>query len=283
MFEIATAIIPETVPVHFRKTGIIQNIARGAECIGNGNRQVPSPKTAIQFGHVIAAVVPVYGQSQIELPQVVQAVGAHRPFLRACQHRQKQRTQNSDDRNDHQQFDQGKTPQNASVPCDFALFVFLQIHRTRSRLIHLSGKVAGRELQCQPRTQNNSAKRILEMEYQKSAIHGLSQRPDIVFHIPRELSGDSVHHNNYAVWALKRDATSGEAVEDFDKLDEMCDVLKYPLAIFVNIASSKTRLDLYRGKFSERIHAFAFLDPKGSKIQYSYFDNGKIVNFAIGH
>ena len=45
---------------------------------------------------------------------------------------------------------------------------------------------------------------ILEMEYQKSARHGMSQRPDIVLHIPAEDAGSDVRENNLAVWALKR-------------------------------------------------------------------------------
>jgi hypothetical protein len=128
-----------------------------------------------------------------------------------------------------------------------------------------------------------TSKRILEMEYQKSARHGLSQRPDIVFHIPTEISGGSVRDNNYAVWALKHNVSRSDALDDFSKLDGMCDILKYPLAIFLNVASSKTRLDLYHGQFTERIHAFAVSDPNGSEIHYSFFENGKIVDVAIGH
>jgi hypothetical protein len=126
-----------------------------------------------------------------------------------------------------------------------------------------------------------SEKCILEMEYQKSAKHGISQRPDIVFHIPTEISRASVRKNNFAVWALKLNASTTDARDDFDKLDEMCGELRYSLAIFVNIASSTTHLKLYRGKYHERIHAFSFLDREGSQIQHSYFENGGIENVWI--
>lgn len=62
---------------------------------------------------------------------------------------------------------------------------------------------------------------IVEMEYQKSARHGLSQRPDIIFHIPVEHSGGDIVENNYAVWSLKARANEEAAQEDFEKLDEM--------------------------------------------------------------
>src|SRR5690349_21340233 len=49
---------------------------------------------------------------------------------------------------------------------------------------------------------------ILEMEYQKSTRHATKQRPDIILHIPREISGSkSTRTNNFAVWALKRRAS----------------------------------------------------------------------------
>lgn len=58
--------------------------------------------------------------------------------------------------------------------------------------------------------------RILEMEYQKSGRHGLTQRPDIVLHVPAE-PGTSVQDNNFAVWALKFRASEGDARDDFRK------------------------------------------------------------------
>jgi hypothetical protein len=118
--------------------------------------------------------------------------------------------------------------------------------------------------------------RILEMEYQKSERHGVSQRPDIVFHIPVEVSYDSVRENNFAVWALKREPTETTAGEDFEKLDEMCCNLGYRLAIFVNVASTRTHLGSYSGDFHDRIHAFATPDGTGSIIRHEYFDGSNL-------
>jgi hypothetical protein len=115
------------------------------------------------------------------------------------------------------------------------------------------------------------------MEYQKSTRHDTSQRPDIVYHIPKEVSGASVWENNFAVWALKHSASAAGAEEDFGKLDEMCVRLRYPLIVFLNVCSSKTRLDSYQGNYHQRIHAFAIPGPKGSTLRYSYFKKGKIV------
>lgn len=53
--------------------------------------------------------------------------------------------------------------------------------------------------------------RILEMEYQKSRRHGMMQRPDIVFDVPVENSGEAVCKNNFAVWALKHRASPSKA------------------------------------------------------------------------
>jgi hypothetical protein len=99
--------------------------------------------------------------------------------------------------------------------------------------------------------------RIIEMEYQKSHRHGMAQRPDIVFHIPAEISGAGVRENNYAVWALKPAASAAVARSDFDKLDEMFEILNYPLGIFINIRSNNHHLDSYNGPYGNRLVAFA--------------------------
>jgi hypothetical protein len=98
---------------------------------------------------------------------------------------------------------------------------------------------------------------ILEMEYQKSTRHRMTQRPDIVFHIPAEFSGAAVTENNFVVWALKRRATISSAQEDFDHLDEMFNHLGYPLGIFVNVDSANTMLEHYRGPHRERLKGVA--------------------------
>lgn len=93
---------------------------------------------------------------------------------------------------------------------------------------------------------------ILEMEYQKSSRHDLTQRPDIIFHIPAEYSGASVEANNFAVWALKRRASIAKAQSDFDRLDQMFYELNYPLGIFVNIAATDPMRQHYNGAYPVR-------------------------------
>lgn len=98
---------------------------------------------------------------------------------------------------------------------------------------------------------------ILEMEYQKSARHGMSQRPYMVFHVPADESRARVSENNLAVWALKRRATLRQACDDFHKLDEMFEMLCYPLGIFVNIDARNHFAASYNGKFPDRLRTVA--------------------------
>lgn len=98
---------------------------------------------------------------------------------------------------------------------------------------------------------------ILEMEYQKSARHGLTQRPDIIFHIPVEHSGAGVAENNYAVWALKRRATPADAQDDFIKLDQMFSFLNYPLGFFVNIDATDPMRQHYSGEYGTSLATVA--------------------------
>ena len=106
--------------------------------------------------------------------------------------------------------------------------------------------------------------RILEMEYQKSSRHGITQRPDIVLHEPGEDSGAGVAANNFAVWALKRRATTRQAQDDFARLDEMFETLCYPLGIFVNNDATDHFAASYDGRFPERLRTVAvWLDGKG--------------------
>ena len=85
----------------------------------------------------------------------------------------------------------------------------------------------------------------------------MTQRPDIVLHVPAEDSGLNVAEQNIAVFALKLRATRDEAKADFAKLEEMCSVLNYQLAVFINIDSTKHFGELYSGAHIPRIHAFA--------------------------
>lgn len=107
---------------------------------------------------------------------------------------------------------------------------------------------------------------ILEMEYQKGSAHGIGQRPDIILHIPVEHSGADRRANNYAVWALKRRATPASAHDNFNKLNQMFDVLDYPLGFFVNIDTTNHMAENYVGDYRNRLEAVA-----------ASFDDGRIT------
>jgi hypothetical protein len=119
---------------------------------------------------------------------------------------------------------------------------------------------------------------ILEMEYQKKGgHHGMTQRPDIILHIPVEESGEVVYENNFAVLALKRRASSNKAQDDFRKLDEMCKVLHYPLAVFINIDSGEHHMRCYTGLFLNRVHAFAIRSEEGTlRIIHAWHEKGSL-------
>lgn len=98
---------------------------------------------------------------------------------------------------------------------------------------------------------------VLEEEYQKGTLHGTSQRPDIILHLPREESGAGARDNNLAVWALKRHATARSARSDFAKLDRMFNALDYPVGFFINIDASDHQRRVYNGRYPNRIVCFA--------------------------
>ncbi len=100
---------------------------------------------------------------------------------------------------------------------------------------------------------------IIEQEYQKRrSLHGLSIRPDIIIHEPfnPERHADR-SEGNIAVVELKLKATEIEAVADFNNLIAMIEILNYPLAVFINIASSATHSDHIPIEGEDRIVAFA--------------------------
>lgn len=101
---------------------------------------------------------------------------------------------------------------------------------------------------------------ILEQEYQKRlSSHGLTNRPDIVIHVPYDRTQHSSRASgNIAVIELKLNASASEATADFASLATMLKVLHYPLGIFVNIGSSET---------------YGTLVPEGAK--------GRIVTYAV--
>lgn len=93
--------------------------------------------------------------------------------------------------------------------------------------------------------------RILEFEYQKTITNqNTQQRPDIIYHIPTELTGSPPDLNNFAVWAFKLRASRTRAEEDFTKLDEIIEKLNYYQGFFINIASFTTMAEFYTRKHS---------------------------------
>ena len=120
---------------------------------------------------------------------------------------------------------------------------------------------------------------ILEMEYQKSSRHDMTQRPDIVFHIPASENGIPVDKGNFAAYELKPNASSAEAQTDFKNLDELFSRLNYELGFFINIDSGRDFMNEYRGIFKNRIHGLAVkLSNENIIISHSFFKNERLKN-----
>lgn len=87
---------------------------------------------------------------------------------------------------------------------------------------------------------------LIEQEYQKRLIeHGLRIRPDIIIHEPFDPARHAGRDDgNLAVIELKLSANASEAREDFANLAAMRKILSYPLAVFINIASTETHVTL---------------------------------------
>lgn len=100
---------------------------------------------------------------------------------------------------------------------------------------------------------------IIEQEYQKRLlVHGLAIRPDIIIHEPFDSSRHrSRRDGNVAVMELKLAATAESAAADMESLVQMMEILEYPLAIFLNIASEVTHADVVPAEWRERIVCFA--------------------------
>ncbi|PLT19472.1 hypothetical protein CXP34_05765 [Ralstonia mannitolilytica] len=100
---------------------------------------------------------------------------------------------------------------------------------------------------------------IIEQEYQKRLlVHGLAVRPDIIVHEPFDSSRHrSRRERNVAVMELKLAATAESAAADMESLVRMMEILEYPLAVFLNIASEVTHADVVPAAWRERIACFA--------------------------
>ena len=63
---------------------------------------------------------------------------------------------------------------------------------------------------------------------------------------------------------LKLSATEVQAIADYQNLARMCEVLDYPLGIFVNIASTENYFDSYEGEFKQRLYGFGVQSDNGT-------------------
>ncbi len=106
---------------------------------------------------------------------------------------------------------------------------------------------------------NGWSDEIVEQEYQKRLKeHGVTFRPDLIIHIPFERGKFKTRsEGNFAVIQLKKTATQSKALEDYDKLSDICHKLDYSLGIFININSDKTYLEYYEGNYKDRFISFA--------------------------
>jgi hypothetical protein len=107
---------------------------------------------------------------------------------------------------------------------------------------------------------------VFEQEHQKRlAHHGLSIRPDIIIHEPFD---PARHKNrtegNIAVIELKLNATLAQAAGDFKNLCAMVSVLRYPIAIFINIGSALTLAHVAPPEAKGRIACFGVSLRNGS-------------------
>jgi hypothetical protein len=120
---------------------------------------------------------------------------------------------------------------------------------------------------------------ILEMEYQKSENrYRTGQRPDIILHIPTEVTGAPVTENNLAVWALKYKGSDSKALDDFRKLDLMFENLHYQIGFFINVSSDRHRLNNYAGSFPGRLISFAVKLTNGAvQIRQALIENGRVI------
>lgn len=88
--------------------------------------------------------------------------------------------------------------------------------------------------------------------------HGIKIRADIIIHVPfKEGRNNSRREGNFVVFELKLNANQDSAFEDYKNLSQMCEVLGYPLGIFINIASRTAFLNNYQGNSKDKLYAFS--------------------------
>jgi len=126
---------------------------------------------------------------------------------------------------------------------------------------------------------------IIEEEYQKRIKpHGTRLRPDLIIHVPVESGhSNSRTENNFVVFAFKKQTNKDRAKEDFEKLNELFEKLKYPLGIFINInGRSEIFLNKYSGLFKKIIHEFCITQTNDKlDILHAYFQNDKVITEKV--
>jgi len=146
------------------------------------------------------------------------------------------------------------------TPAEVLIGVRTSLHAIQApRLFETERGYQGALLGQLERHLNLPARVIVEQEYQKKAgCHALKIRPDIIIHEPfdPERYVDRAE-GNIAVVELKLRATAAEAAEDFNNLDLMLTVLRYPLGIFINIGDTRTWFEAAPKPLRSRLACFA--------------------------
>ena len=110
---------------------------------------------------------------------------------------------------------------------------------------------------------------MLEMEYQKSrSEHDGRKRPDILLHIPVEISGARPNQNNFVVWALKREGKVRGIKKEIINFHYMFNTLNYQFGIFLNINSDNSFKEKFEKQFQGKVISFAVKLENGIPIIY---------------
>jgi len=123
---------------------------------------------------------------------------------------------------------------------------------------------------------------ILEAEVQKRNLehYGITQRPDLLIHIPIEMGiTENVNENNFVNLAFKLLGNERASVEDYGKLEQMFILLNYELGVYINIGSyPEVFLSSYDGEYKDRMHEFSILLEDGNiKIKHAFFKNEDLI------
>ena len=123
---------------------------------------------------------------------------------------------------------------------------------------------------------------ILEAEVQKRNLdhYGVTQRPDLLIHIPIETGlTNNANENNFVNFAFKLNGNENASLEDFGKLEQMFHFLNYELGIYINVSRyPDTFLNNYQGNHNNRIHEFSIGLNNGTvQIRHAFFDNNELI------